>query len=218
MTQVLLDMAISLDGFVAPRRRGRPGSTTGTSTRRRRAARWSTSWWRRPAPSCSAAAPSAPARMPRLGRHALRRPACRRHPPAAASRRRRGPVDVRVRHRRAVQQALEIAAAAAGDRWVTVGGGADIARQFLAAGLVDELQLHVVPVLVGDGVRLFGGVTGDRPAAPCCGSSTADRVGRPHVPVTRHLRVSAAGACRRARRRSPPEPVGRWADRLALAA
>ncbi len=57
-------------------------------------------------------------------------------------------------------QALEIAAAAAGDRWVTVGGGADIARQFLAAGLVDELQLHVVPVLLGDGLRLFGPSTG----------------------------------------------------------
>ncbi len=54
-----------------------------------------------------------------------------------------------------LHQALEIAAAAAGDRWVTVGGGADVARQFLAAGLVDELQLHVVPVIVGDGLRLF---------------------------------------------------------------
>ena len=32
---------------------------------------------------------------------------------------------------------------------------ADVARQALAAGLVDELQLHVVPILVGDGVRLF---------------------------------------------------------------
>jgi dihydrofolate reductase len=54
-----------------------------------------------------------------------------------------------------VHRVIELARAAAGDRYVTIGGGADVARQFLAAGLVDELQLHVVPVLLGDGVRLF---------------------------------------------------------------
>jgi dihydrofolate reductase len=36
--------------------------------------------------------------------------------------------------------------------------GADIARQCLAAGLVDEVQLHVVPVLPGDGIPLFAGL------------------------------------------------------------
>ena len=45
---------------------------------------------------------------------------------------------------------------------MTVGGGADIARQFLAAGLVDEVQLHVVPLIVGDGVRLFDASVGAR--------------------------------------------------------
>jgi dihydrofolate reductase len=64
------------------------------------------------------------------------------------------------------RQALEVAAAAAGDRWVTVGGGADIARQFLAAGLVDEVQLHVVPLIVGDGVRLFDASVGARRLRP----------------------------------------------------
>ena len=44
---------------------------------------------------------------------------------------------------------------AAGDRYATIGGGADIGRQALSAGLVDELQLHAVPILVGDAVRLF---------------------------------------------------------------
>jgi dihydrofolate reductase len=39
---------------------------------------------------------------------------------------------------------------------VAVGGGADVARQCLAAGLLDELHLHVLPVLLGQGVRLFG--------------------------------------------------------------
>ena len=46
---------------------------------------------------------------------------------------------------------------AAGDRFVTIGGGADVARQCLAAGLVDEIQLHVVPVLLGSGIPLFDG-------------------------------------------------------------
>jgi riboflavin biosynthesis pyrimidine reductase len=35
--------------------------------------------------------------------------------------------------------------------------GADVARQCVAAGLVDEILVHVVPILPGDGVRLFGG-------------------------------------------------------------
>lgn len=39
-----------------------------------------------------------------------------------------------------------------------IGGGADTMRQYLAAGLVDELQLHVVPTLLGDGLRLFQGL------------------------------------------------------------
>ena len=51
--------------------------------------------------------------------------------------------------------AVDAAKEAAGDRYATIGGGADIARQALAAGLVDELQLHIVPILVGDGIRLF---------------------------------------------------------------
>ena len=57
-----------------------------------------------------------------------------------------------------VAAAIELAREAAGDRYVTVGGGGDIARQCLAAGLVDELQLHVVPVVLGGGVPLFAGL------------------------------------------------------------
>jgi dihydrofolate reductase len=59
-----------------------------------------------------------------------------------------------------VPAAIDAAQKAAGDRYATIGGGSDIARQALAAGLVDELQLHVVPLLVGAGVRLFD--TSDR--------------------------------------------------------
>ena len=54
-----------------------------------------------------------------------------------------------------IESALDQAKEAAGDKDVALGGGADVARQYLAAGLVDELQLNVVPMVLGDGVRLF---------------------------------------------------------------
>jgi dihydrofolate reductase len=54
-----------------------------------------------------------------------------------------------------VEAAVEQARAAAGDKDVAVAGGASVAQQCLAAGLLDELQLHVVPLLLGGGVRLF---------------------------------------------------------------
>ncbi len=54
-----------------------------------------------------------------------------------------------------IEAALEQARAAAGDRDVAVAGGANVAQQYLRAGLLDELQIHVVPLLLGDGVRLF---------------------------------------------------------------
>jgi dihydrofolate reductase len=54
-----------------------------------------------------------------------------------------------------VTAAIDAAKKEAGDRYATIGGGADTARQCLAAGLVDELQLHVVPLIIGNGVRLF---------------------------------------------------------------
>jgi dihydrofolate reductase len=55
-----------------------------------------------------------------------------------------------------IESALEQARAAAGDKDVAIGGGGNVAQQYLAAGLVDELQLHVVPILLGDGIRVFG--------------------------------------------------------------
>jgi len=56
-----------------------------------------------------------------------------------------------------IESALEQARAAAGEKDVAIAGGAQAAQQYLAAGLLDELQLHVAPVLLGDGVRLFDG-------------------------------------------------------------
>jgi dihydrofolate reductase len=60
-----------------------------------------------------------------------------------------------------IESALEQAADAAGDKDVAVGGGANVAQQYLRAGLLDEIQLHVAPVLLGDGVRLFAGHLAD---------------------------------------------------------
>jgi dihydrofolate reductase len=57
-----------------------------------------------------------------------------------------------------IAQAYELAARAAGGKDVALAGGANIARQYLNAGLVDEMQLHLVPTLLGDGDRLFEGV------------------------------------------------------------
>jgi dihydrofolate reductase len=53
------------------------------------------------------------------------------------------------------ESALEQARAAAGDRDVSVAGGANTVQQYLKAGHVDEMQIHVVPVLLRDGIRLF---------------------------------------------------------------
>ncbi|HEX5370794.1 MAG TPA: dihydrofolate reductase family protein, partial [Dehalococcoidia bacterium] len=57
-----------------------------------------------------------------------------------------------------IETALEHARASAGDRDVGVWGGADIIRQCLKAGLLDEMQIHLVPILLGGGVRLFEGL------------------------------------------------------------
>jgi dihydrofolate reductase len=57
-----------------------------------------------------------------------------------------------------VESALSQARAAAGEQDVRLGGGASAAQQFLAAGLIDELQLNVVPILLGAGERLFENV------------------------------------------------------------
>ena len=54
-----------------------------------------------------------------------------------------------------IEAALELARAAAGDKNVGIWGGANIIRQYLKAGLLDEMQIHLIPILLGDGTRLF---------------------------------------------------------------
>ncbi len=54
-----------------------------------------------------------------------------------------------------IESALEQARAAAEEKDVAVAGGASVAQQYLKAGLLDELYIHVAPLLLGGGVRLF---------------------------------------------------------------
>ncbi len=54
-----------------------------------------------------------------------------------------------------IESALEQAKKAAGGKDVMVWGGGHVVQQYLAAGLLDELELHVVPVLLGGGSRLL---------------------------------------------------------------
>ena len=54
-----------------------------------------------------------------------------------------------------IESALDKARAAAGERDIRIGGGANVVNQYLAAGLVDEIELHVVPYILGDGARLL---------------------------------------------------------------
>jgi dihydrofolate reductase len=57
-----------------------------------------------------------------------------------------------------IESALEQATEAADGKDVFIGGGAAVINQYLAAGLVDELELNIVPLLLGGGARLFDGV------------------------------------------------------------
>lgn len=57
-----------------------------------------------------------------------------------------------------IEAALAAARAVAGDRDISVAGGASTVNQFLSAGLLDELRLHISPVTLGAGERLFDGV------------------------------------------------------------
>jgi dihydrofolate reductase len=59
------------------------------------------------------------------------------------------------------EAALERARRAAGGRDVSLAGGANAARQYLAAGLVDEMEISLVPTLLGSGERLFDGLADD---------------------------------------------------------
>jgi dihydrofolate reductase len=71
-----------------------------------------------------------------------------------------------------IDAAMAQAQAAAGAQDVMVIGGADIDRQFLNAGLIDEIRLHVAPILLGAGTALFEGVRTDLHLAPAGATNT----------------------------------------------
>lgn len=69
-------------------------------------------------------------------------------------------------------EALRRAQEAAGSQDVLVNGGAEINRQFLHAGLVDEVRLHLVPVALGGGAPLFDGARSDLSLVPTAAVAT----------------------------------------------
>jgi dihydrofolate reductase len=78
-----------------------------------------------------------------------------------------------------IESALARAREAAGGKDVRLGGGAEAAQQYLAAGLIDELQLNVVPILLGAGERLFENVGADL---------TLEQTRVVHTPEVTHIR------------------------------
>ncbi|UTT66191.1 dihydrofolate reductase family protein [Janibacter sp. CX7] len=76
-----------------------------------------------------------------------------------------------------IESALERARAAAGERNISVAGGASTVNQFLAAGLLDELRLHVTSSILGAGERIFDGVP----------PQTLERVSVRATPLVTHM-------------------------------
>jgi dihydrofolate reductase len=77
-----------------------------------------------------------------------------------------------------IESALEQAREAAKERNVAVAGGASLAQQYLKAGLMDEMQIHIAPLLLGGGVRLFDDLEGIE----------LEQTGVVHSPAVTHVR------------------------------
>ncbi len=71
-----------------------------------------------------------------------------------------------------IESALSQAKEVAGERNVAIAGGANTANQYLAAGLIDELWLHIAPVTVGRGARLFENVPNFHMEPESCSGTT----------------------------------------------
>jgi dihydrofolate reductase len=84
-----------------------------------------------------------------------------------------------------IERALDQAKAAAGDKDVTIAGGANTIQQCLRAHQVDEVRLHLVPVLLGGGVRLFDGLGN--------GDVALETIRVIESPNVTHLMLRAAG-------------------------
>ena len=84
-----------------------------------------------------------------------------------------------------IESALDQARAAAGGKGVSLGGGASVAQQYLAAGLLDEMVISVRPMFLGAGARLF-----DNLGEPAPKLEQAESVGAPEVTHIRYVRAS----------------------------
>ena len=82
-----------------------------------------------------------------------------------------------------VEAALERATEVAGGKDVRIGGGVSVVRQYLQAGLLDELRLAVSPVLLGQGENLSAGL--DLPALGFVCTESVPGTNATHVPVLR---------------------------------
>jgi dihydrofolate reductase len=78
-----------------------------------------------------------------------------------------------------IEAALERAKEAAGDRTVSIAGGASTVQQYLRAGLIDELRLHVAPLILGAGERLLENV----------GDLKVEQLESPSTALVTHLRL-----------------------------
>src|SRR3954471_17986054 len=81
-----------------------------------------------------------------------------------------------------IESALEQARGAAGEKEVSLGGGASVAQQYLAAGLLDEIVVSIVPILLGGGARLFDNV----------GDAKLEQVESVEAPGMTHIRYARA--------------------------
>jgi dihydrofolate reductase len=87
-----------------------------------------------------------------------------------------------------IEAAMAQAREAAGEQDVRVEGGADIDRQYLNAGLIEEIRLHIAPILLGAGSSLFAGVRPDLRLVPTEATNG---------PLATHLTYQVASAVRR---------------------
>jgi dihydrofolate reductase len=85
-----------------------------------------------------------------------------------------------------IESALEQARDAAGGKDVSIAGGADVAQQYLAAGLIDEMEIAIVPVMLGGGTRMFENL-GD------VGGFELDQVHAIEAPGVVHLKYRVGG-------------------------
>ena len=83
-----------------------------------------------------------------------------------------------------IGSALEQARVAAGELDVSIGGGANAVQQYLAAGLIDEIVVSVVPILLGGGARLFDNLGEPRP--------TLQQLQAVEAPGVTHIRYARA--------------------------